>query len=144
MQPLKADEILDRIVSQDSRYHREAYLFVRDALDFTQRQITKSERTTARHVCGKELLEGIRAFALEQFGPMTVMVLEEWGVKKCDDFGELVFNMVEMRLLSKTATDSREDFHGGYDFFEAFRRPFLPSTPVPSDVKIPAKPATQS
>jgi uncharacterized repeat protein (TIGR04138 family) len=29
-------------------------------------------------------------------------------------------------LLAKTETDSRADFAGGYDFYEAFRDPFLP------------------
>jgi len=34
--------------------------------------------------------------------------------------------MVEHDLLGKTSEDSREDFKGGYDFAEAFRKPFLP------------------
>jgi uncharacterized repeat protein (TIGR04138 family) len=78
------------------------------------------------HVSGQELLSGIREFALRQFGPMALTVLEEWGVKRCEDFGEIVFNMIESGLLAKTAEDSRDDFKGGYDFMEAFREPFLP------------------
>jgi len=54
------------------------------------------------------------------------MVLNEWGVHRCEDFGEIVFNMVEHDLLAKTSEDSRENFKGGYDFEEAFRKPFLP------------------
>jgi uncharacterized repeat protein (TIGR04138 family) len=81
-----------------------------------------------RHVSGQELLGGIRQFALEQFGPMAQTVFEDWGVRNCQDFGEIVFNMVEIGLLAKRDTDSREDFLAGYDFQEAFRKPFLPAS----------------
>lgn len=133
------DEALDQIVQQDPRYHRDAYLFVREALDHTQKLVNKSARSESRavaeeltegkvrHVSGQELLAGIRSYALEQFGPMTLTVLNEWGVCRAEDFGELVFNMVENHLLAKTKKDTREDFKDGYDFDEAFRQPFLPA-----------------
>ena len=84
----------------------------------------------ARHVSGQELLNGIREYALEQFGPMSITVLEEWNVKSCKDFGEIVFIMIEHSLLAKTDTDTREDFAAGYDFYEAFRKPFLPKDKI--------------
>ena len=120
------EEGLNGILARDSRFHREAYLFLRDALDFTQKAITKNNKGQPRHVSGQELLAGIREFALSQFGPMTITVLEEWGIRSSADFGELVFNMVDAGLLAKTEKDSRDDFRDGYDFFEAFRKPFLP------------------
>jgi uncharacterized repeat protein (TIGR04138 family) len=132
------DEALEQIIQKDTRYHRDAYLFVREALDHTQKLINKAAKTESRaaadepaegkvrHVTGQELLAGIRDYALDQFGPMTLTVLGEWGVRRCEDFGEIVFNMVENHLLAKTKKDSREDFKGGYDFEEAFCRPFLP------------------
>ena len=132
------EEALVEIIGRDSRYHRDAYLFVREALDHTQKTANKEEaarlaRAPAgqeKHVTGQQLLGGIREFALAQFGPMTQMVLEEWGVRNCRDFGEIVFNMVESGWLKKTEKDSREDFNGGYDFHEAFRKPFLPSAKI--------------
>jgi uncharacterized repeat protein (TIGR04138 family) len=130
MQQVNFDEVIDRIVAQDSRYHRDAYYFLREALEFTQKQHTKTRKGGApvpgRHVTGRELLDGIRQFALQQFGPMARTVLEEWGIRRCEDFGEIVFNMVEHRLLGKTETDSRDDFKDGYDFEEAFVAPFRP------------------
>jgi uncharacterized repeat protein (TIGR04138 family) len=130
MQPQQFEEVLDQIVAKDSRYHREAYHFLREALDHTQKAISKANKGRFRHVTGQELLAGIRGFALQQFGPMTLTLLEEWGIRRCEDFGELVFNLVEHGVLSKTETDSRADFQGGYDFDEAFRKPFLPARPV--------------
>jgi len=65
-------------------------------------------------------------------------VFEEWGIHKCHDFGEIVFNMVENGLLAKTDKDSRADFDGGYDFYEAFRRPFLPSSQQTKPLAAPA------
>lgn len=128
MQEVSFEEALELIRAKDPRYQREAYLFLREALDYTQKTIGKDNKGRIRHVSGQELLEGIRQYAINQFGPMAMLVLEEWGVRACSDFGELVFNMVEIGLLAKTEKDSRADFRGGYDFYDAFRKPFLPKS----------------
>jgi uncharacterized repeat protein (TIGR04138 family) len=129
------DEGLNQILAKDPRYHRDAYFFIREALDYTQKTIVKENRGQMRHISGQELLGGIREFALAQFGPMAITVLEEWGIRRCEDFGEMVFNMVEASVLAKTERDSREDFHGGYDFDDAFRKPFLPKGKLPKETK---------
>ena len=129
MQPINFEEGLQRLRDRDSRYQREAYLFLRETLEYAQKQLSVQTKTKPRHLTGKELLEGIRTYALEQFGPMAKTVLNEWGVRTCEDVGEIVFNMVEVGLLSKTDTDSREDFKGGFDFDQAFCSPFRPRTP---------------
>jgi uncharacterized repeat protein (TIGR04138 family) len=126
MHEVNFDEVVEKVCEQDQRYTRDAYSFTREALDYTQKLISRENKGTVRHVTGQELLEGIRQFALQQYGPMTVTVFEEWGVKNCRDFGEIVFNMVENGLLAKTDKDTREDFQKGYDFADAFRKPFRP------------------
>lgn len=120
-------EQLSRIRARDPRFDLEAYDFVRQALDYTLREMGKGRSSRVRrHVSGQELLEGIRRFALKEFGPITGLILEEWGVRRCEDFGDIVFNMVDSGILGKSEEDRREDFVGGYSFDEAFRRPFLP------------------
>ncbi len=126
MQEINFDQAVELIAAKDPRFARDAYVFVREALDFTQKLIVKEAKGAIRHVTGQELLDGIRQFALQQFGPMAVTVFEDWGVKSCRDFGEIVFNMVEIGLLAKTDKDTREDFQNGYDFTDAFRKPFWP------------------
>ena len=138
MQEINFDEAVELIVTRDSRYSREAYTFVREALDYTQKLIVKESQGQIRHVSGQELLDGIRQYALQQFGPMTVTVFEEWGVRQCRDFGEIVFNMVEIGLLAKTDNDTRGDFQSGYDFTDAFHKPFWPQ----SKIKSRSKPVT--
>ena len=129
MQEVSFEEGFQKIHAKDPRYPRDAYLFVREALDHTQKiAAKKDDRGRPRHVTGQELLQGIREHALAQFGPMTKTVLEEWNILACKDFGEIVFNMVEIELLAKTERDSREDFANGYNFDEAFCQPFLPSS----------------
>jgi len=141
MQATSFEEILDQILAKNSRYHRDAYLFLRDALDHTRRMLDrekkeKSDKTEKpakratnkeQHVTGQELLAGIRELALEMFGPMALTVFEEWGVHSCMDFGEMVFIMVESGMFKKTEKDSRADFENGYDFYETFSKPFLPA-----------------
>jgi uncharacterized repeat protein (TIGR04138 family) len=144
MQTIDFDEALEKIMNRDARYDREAYRFVRDALDFTQQSLARAiarssragrkagKKTPPHHVTGPELLNGIRDHALQQFGPMVTTVFDEWGIRKTDDFGEIVFNMVEACLLNKTAEDSRDDFKGVYDFKEVFEQPFRPGSKAAS------------
>jgi uncharacterized repeat protein (TIGR04138 family) len=132
MEKLNFEEIVERIVALDPRYHREAYDFLREALDFTQKLAAREKDERERHVTGQQLLEGVRGFALKEYGPMAQMVLAEWGIHRGEDIGELVFNLIEHRILKKTATDSREDFKGSYDFETAFREPFLPPSVLAS------------
>jgi uncharacterized repeat protein (TIGR04138 family) len=128
MQTLNFEEELEKIVARDDRYHRDAYLFVREALDHTQRMGGRPPaKNEIRHVSGQQLLEGAREYALAQYGPMTLSVLNEWGIRCCTDIGEIVFNMVQSRLLAKTEQDRLDDFKSGYDFDDAFRKPFLPT-----------------
>ncbi|MCH8539266.1 MAG: hypothetical protein LAT58_00680 [Opitutales bacterium] len=127
MQTRDFDEVVDIIRKDDPRYERGAYTFIRHALDHTLKSHAQdvAKTKTSRHVRGQELLEGIREFALDQFGPLTLTVLNEWGIHKCKDFGHIVFNLVDYGLLGKTDQDSIEDFVQGYDFEEAFVIPFL-------------------
>src|SRR5690349_9594877 len=95
MHEVSFEEALEIITIKDPRYPRDAYLFVREALDHTQRTLVRDKQGSIRHVSGQELLDGIKDYASGQFGPMAMMVLESWGIHSCQDFGELVFNMVE-------------------------------------------------
>jgi uncharacterized repeat protein (TIGR04138 family) len=91
------------------------------------------------HVSGRELLEGIRDYALDRFGPMTLALMNHWNIKKCRDFGDIVFNLVDHGILGRTENDSLADFEEGYSFKDAFEKPFLPdpvskSTPGNSEL----------
>jgi uncharacterized repeat protein (TIGR04138 family) len=55
------------------------------------------------------------ASAILRYGLMARTVFRRWGIEKTDDFGEIVFNLVEATLMSKTNEDSRRDFQGVYD-----------------------------
>ena len=117
--------IIKAIREEDSRYSARAYYFLRQALDYSLKRIDQEEsNNVSRHISGQELLEGIRLFALEQFGPMSLYLLNNWGVENCSDFGNIVFNLVESQVLGKTENDSPEDFMHGYDFNTAFASPF--------------------
>ena len=108
-------QVVEEVYAQDNRYKPDAYEFVMQALHFTQSKLKRE-----KHVSGGELLGGIREFAIEQYGPMAKTVFSHWGINKTDDFGNIVFNMVDKKLLSKTAEDSVDDFKDVYDFQAAF------------------------
>lgn len=132
MQELNFEEVVEGIVERDARYTTEAYGLLREALDHTQQLVHKKSRGKVRHVSGQELLDGIRDYVLDQFGPMSITVLAEWGIHNTSDIGEVVFNMVEHGLLAKTDEDSRTDFAKSYSFEEAFQKPFLPKAKLES------------
>src|SRR3954449_8932405 len=130
MQKIGFAEALDSIVASDPRYQREAYVFLRDALDYTTKQQKKTKGASVRHVAGPELLEGVRQYALKEFGPMVVTVFSYWGIKSCEDIGHMVFNLIGAGIFGKTEEDSIEDFKTVYDFEEAFVKPFEPEKPA--------------
>lgn len=108
-------ERLRTLAEEDGRFALEAYLFVYDALPVAQKLHGRE-----RHVSGRELLDGIRVLAQERYGRMAKLVLNSWGVKATDDFGAIVFNLVNSGLMSKTEEDKVEEFHSVYDFDRAF------------------------
>lgn len=104
-----------KILDKDKRYDLEAYSFVMTSLDYTMKKLKRKG-----HITGQELSDGLKDYCLEQFGPMARLVLEKWGIKSTNDFGEIVFNLIDSGLLGKTNEDRREDFHNRYDFKEVF------------------------
>ncbi len=108
-------EKIEKIIGKHPQYKFEAYSFVMAALHHT---VTKLDKP--RHITGPELLEGIKDYALEQFGPMARTVLGYWGIHQTGDFGNIVFSLVEAGILRKQPEDKIEDFHSVYEFKEAF------------------------
>src|SRR3954470_19517337 len=134
MQKIGFAEALDSIVASDSRYTREAYVFLRDALDYTTKQQKKIKGAPVRHVAGPELLEGVRQYALKEFGPMVVTVFSYWGLRTTEDIGHMVFNLIGAGIFGKTEEDSIEDFKNVFDFHEAFVNPCEPEKRAHPDV----------
>jgi uncharacterized repeat protein (TIGR04138 family) len=137
MQKIGFSEALESVITNDPRYQREGYIFLRDALDFTTKQQKKIKGVSVRHVTGPELLDGVRQYALKEFGPMVMTVFDSWGIHSCEDIGHMVFNLIGAGVFGRTEEDSIEDFKSVYDFEEAFVRPFTPARPEP--LKPPAQ-----
>lgn len=112
-----ADEILDRLRERNPRFHGRAYLFVLSSLHHVMNEMDRP-----RHISGAELAQGVRSLAIESFGPLARTVLEHWGVHSTADLGEIVFALVEAGILITQDGDRPEDFHGLFDFEEAFDR----------------------
>ena len=121
---------------EDPRYPFDAYIFLFQALEYTTKHLAGQKR----HVAGKELLEGIRRFAIEAFGPLTLMVFKHWGVRRTEDVGEMVWSLVQRELMGKTAEDRKEDFADGYHFEDAFApERLLPETLNAHELAPPAR-----
>ena len=123
-------DIVKDIHAEDNKYGKGAYFFVREALDHTLKARNSSQNKKNGHVSGEELLEGIRIYALDRFGPMTMTLLNHWNINQCKDFGEIVFKLIDHGILGRTENVSLSDFEGGYSFNEAFESPFIPTTRI--------------
>lgn len=122
--PSNLEQRLKEVVAADGRYHVNAYRFVYEALDFTVRRLEQR-----RHISGRELLEGVRQLALKEFGALAIMVFGVWGITKTGDFGDIVFNLVNAGLMSRSDDDCREEFEDVYDFRDVFT---IDAAPPPS------------
>ncbi len=130
MQAMQFDQSVGSILKRDRRFDPHAYFFLKEALDFTLKRVSEGGGGQPRHVSGPELLVGFRDLALEQFGPMAVTLMTEWGVRKCGDVGEMVFNLIDEQIFGRQETDCKEDFVGSFALEDALRRPFLPQAPT--------------
>lgn len=126
------EEVIRACVAKDPRYRPQAYHAVRLGLDQAQRSVhgepRKGSRPSARsrHVSGPQMLEGFRHHCLEAYGPLTLPLLANWGVRKTSDVGNIVFNLIDGGFFGKSEDDSPRDFANVYDFREVFARPFQP------------------
>lgn len=127
MKKLNFNQIVETITQKSSRYQPQAYFFVREGLDQTTKKIQKLQaRDQNTHLSAQELLNGLREHTLKEFGPMSKLVLNEWGLHSCMDFGQIVFELVEHGILGKKESDQLSDFEGHWSFDDAFVIPFLP------------------
>jgi len=131
-----------QLLREDRRYAFEGYVFVFEALNYAQNVLgmgadspgemasEDDEPATERHVTGQDLCEAIRCYALEQYGYMAKTVLNNWGIHKTGDFGEIVFNLIRIGQMRKTPADTRVDFDDIYDFDTAFKQNFKIKPPT--------------
>ena len=103
-------------------YPPEAYDFVQQGLSFTVQHFhgRAAKPRANRHVSGQQLCEGIRQYALNQYGMLAATVLRMWNIQSTVDFGRIVFALIEAGQMQKTDEDTIEDFRNVYDFKTAF------------------------
>ena len=106
------------IVAKDHRYNARAYALLMDVINYL------SEELETKHMDAGFILDEFRERTLDQYGPLSYTVLTEWGVERCEDIGEMMFNLVESKRVNKDDSDSPEAFVGRYDFEEAFKGPY--------------------
>ena len=111
---------IQKLIDSNPQYKFEAYSFVLAALHYTMASFPEP-----RHVTGQEFCEGIKRYAIDQFGPLARTVLEHWGIRETLDFGRLVFALVDAGLMRKTEEDSLDDFKHVYDFNMAFDKKLI-------------------
>ena len=127
------------LIRDDARYPVEAYEFLCEAVSFTQDLLDRSPREeddpqADYHVSGAELLRGACDMAVREFGMMAPVVFRLWNIRKTDDMGNIVFNLIRGERLSKSDRDVPNDFHELFDIDTALREGFELTT-------VPHKPA---
>jgi uncharacterized repeat protein (TIGR04138 family) len=113
---------IDQVIAEQGLYPREAFDFVRRGLSFTVERVHAAQTNpgASRHVSGQQLCHGLRDFALARWGLMARTVLRHWNLTSTEDFGKIVFTLIESAEMSKTDADTIADFKHVYDFATAF------------------------
>ena len=111
---------LEELTRLDRRYPSEAYMLVFEGLECALAKLP-----ARRHVSPRELVEGVREAALREFGLLAKGVLDAWNVRSTGDIGDLVFNLIEKKLLVASAEDTRAQFEDLFSFDDGFERAFL-------------------
>ncbi len=129
---------IPQLLKDDPRYCLEAYQFVRDGLQFAQEHLNMGSDQPPvdadgdeleKHLTGQQLCEAIRQYAIDQYGYMAQTVLKNWGISQTGDFGNIVYNLIQVQLMKKSKHDRREDFDDVYSFDKAFREEFKITPP---------------
>lgn len=130
---------IDPKVLDGRRYRPGAYRLVLLSLDYTISKVGKR-----RHVSGRELLDGILEYAGRKYGPLAAEVFLSWGLRRGLDFGEIVWDLIDLRLLSRREEDKKEDFDSQIDFQDYFEKKydFLSSFCPNTDEESPISPTT--
>lgn len=114
------------------RFHPQAYVFITEALRLTQELLGREHRDEmedqAAHITGRELLDGVRLMGQRQFGMLAPSVFRSWGINSTEDFGHVVFELIERGELRKTDQDQLSDFRDVYAFDTVFQEEYRVDT----------------
>ncbi len=128
----KFNETVLEIIRQDKRYCADAYEFVNAAVTYTARKLERDRQPRGnRHVTAEELVIGAMDYAISQFGFLAALILKQWGIVSGEDFGNIVYNMIDARLLSASPEDSQSDFRCHPELADELQRRIDTLRPVP-------------
>lgn len=103
------EDAVQAIMNKYGEYAPDAYEFVRKALDYATEHFRKTDESP--HLSAQELYMGACAYALEEYGPLAADVMEFWGISRSEDFGNIVYHLIEVGIFGKQKDDSPEQFH---------------------------------
>ncbi len=101
-----------------------AFDFVREGLSYSVRAVhgeaASGDESRSRHITGQQLCHGLRKFALDRYGQLAGTVMRRWGLRGTEDFGVIVYALIDREEMRASDRDRFEDFIEVYDFEEAF------------------------
>ena len=110
------------IMEDDDTYPPEAYEFIRQSVSYAQRK--KSQHEESNQVSTAELVLEIKNYALKEYGPMAFYLLKKWSIDSTDDFGNIIYNLIEYKIFGEGDHDQRQDFNNAYNFHDVFMKPY--------------------
>ncbi len=107
---------LEQLAQLSGKYPLQAFIFVREGLQYTIRKLGKNTKYGNNHITGKQLCFGLRDYAINKWGLLALTVLKQWNITSTMDFGKIVFMMIDAGWMAKTDEDKIEDFDNVFDF----------------------------
>ena len=117
---------IDGIIAADGRYCIKAFEFLHDGLEYAVKNVhgyraefaddDEFDDHESSHVSGQQLCLAMRDLAKKRWGMLAKAVLNKWGIHKTQDFGNMVYLLIEHDFMDKNPEDTIEDFDDVFDF----------------------------
>lgn len=106
------EEVLKQLAKEDTRYPAESYKFLLHCLGVVQ---TRKEK---KQVSGQDLCFVFKEAGCHYFGFLARTVFDHWGIKRTEDIGNIVYNLIGAGIMKKQKSDKRSDFKNVFNFNE--------------------------
>lgn len=108
---------INEFYERSGKYAPDAYEFVTGAVI---EQVNRLD--PPRHLSALEVLQGLKKQLTDEFGILTALILESWNIQSASDIGEIVFDLINLQILSASAEDKRSDFDVEFKLVDQPRR----------------------
>lgn len=95
---------LHQVSQKHNKYPVQAYLLIYETLDWLH------QKGNVSHLTGADLSQAMFSYSLAVYGLLSKMVWRELNILRSEDIGNMVYHLLDEKLMNKQETDNQSDF----------------------------------